>query len=96
MPPKAPTSDDTAPGTITFRDLALRVAPSVEWPAEAFEAFEDGKLISAVREILGDEQWAAVKALRPKPTLGEIGGLATSITSAVGLGAPGESPASSG
>ena len=94
MPPR-PTTRDTTAGTVAFRDLSLHVTPSVDWPAEAFEAFEDSKLITAVREILGEEQWAAVKALRPKATLGEIGALASSITTAAGLGAPGESPASS-
>ena len=95
MPPKAPTSDDTAATPVTFRALRLSVPPSMEWPAEAFEAFEDGKLITAVREILGDDQWALVKAERPKATLAEVAALASSITTAVGLGTPGESPASS-
>lgn len=49
------------------------VAPAAEWDVEALEAFEDQKIITCVRMILGDDQW---KRFKSKPrNMGDLNGL---------------------
>ena len=49
--------------TVEFRGDTYTLPKDVEdWSLEAYEAFEDGKPVAALRGVLGPEQWAKVKA----------------------------------
>ncbi len=62
-----------APITFEFDGESYTVAPAAEWDVEALEAFEDQKIITCVRMILGDEQW---KRFKSKPrNMGDLNGL---------------------
>lgn len=47
--------------TVTFEDVDYTIAPAEDWSLDAIEAYEDGKIATLVREILGAEQWARFK-----------------------------------
>lgn len=59
-------------------------ADTALWPLEVFEAFEDGRVLAALRALLGEEQWATYKAAAPR-TVGDLNILAEKISEAVGL-----------
>lgn len=84
------------PLTATWRDLTLHVPPTDQWPLDVFEAFEDGKVIGAVRALLGPDQWTQVKASTPTPTLADLNTLTAAISNAAGFTSAGESSASTG
>jgi hypothetical protein len=85
--------DETAPVTATWRDLTFTVPPPADWPVEVYEALEDDKVITATRQLLGPEQWAAFKASTPTPTLADF----QTVSELLAGGGPtvGESDASS-
>lgn len=64
----ATASDAEVPATvdIDYKGLAFTIPVSAQWPYETLEAFEDGKLASFIRALLGPEQHAAFKATKPK------------------------------
>lgn len=77
----------------TFKGEKFEFPPEIkQLPVEAVEAYEDGKVVGFVREIMGD-QWASFKA--HKPTLGDLENLADSLGQAYGFKSAGESSASS-
>lgn len=53
--------------TVKFEhnSVTYEIPPAEDWTVDALEAFEDGKLATLLREILGDS-WAAFKATKPK------------------------------
>lgn len=53
------------PISFDHNDVTYTIPPAEDWTVDALEAFEDGKLATLLREILG-EQWAAFKATKPK------------------------------
>lgn len=85
---------DTA--TVTWRDLHFTVPKFSRWPIDAMEALEDNKLYTALRAVLGDEQWAAFKASTPTPVQGDVEELSNLLGQAAAqVASLGESPASS-
>lgn len=93
--PKKPTVQDKVKA-ISFRGERLRL-PELESGSldiDVIEAFEDGKVVTAVRSLLGVEQWAKVKAMTPKPTMGDLEDIADKIAKVYGMGSTGESDAS--
>lgn len=58
------------------------VAPATDWSLDALEAFEDGKMITFLRELLGPEQWATFKA-KPRKSA-DVEGLANALMGASG------------
>lgn len=80
----AVAGDDTA--TLTWRGLTLTVPKYSRWSFDALEALDDIRLFAFLREILGPEQWEAVKATTPRPVQADaielsdlIGAAATSV-----------------
>lgn len=53
----------------TFAGVDYLVAPTSEWPFEALEAFEDGKVATFIRAVLGEEQTATFRATKPTVTV---------------------------
>jgi hypothetical protein len=52
----------------TFGGVDYTVTPTAEWTFEALEAFEDGKVATFIRVILGEEQTATFRATKPTVT----------------------------
>jgi hypothetical protein len=67
----------------SFGGVDYLIATTAEWPFEALEAFEEGKIATFLRLILGDEQLAAFKSTRP--TVATTGELSQAIQKAVGV-----------
>ncbi len=61
--------------------------PALDWDVEVFEAGEDGKIVTAVRTLLGDKQWATYKS--KKRTLGDTSELWSAALASLGA-TPGE------
>ncbi|MBB6173725.1 hypothetical protein HNR23_003785 [Nocardiopsis mwathae] len=61
---------------------------SEDWSLETMEAFEEGKVVSAVRSLLGAEQWQRLKATGA--TLSDLNKLAEQIATAYGFDNAGE------
>ncbi len=75
--------------TIEWRGLSLTFTDDAQdWSLEALEAFEEGKSVVALRELLGTKQWAEVKAKRPKGR--DLGELMDTVAEAAGFTDSGE------
>lgn len=66
----------------------LLPATSDQWPLAALEGFEEGKIVAAVRSLLGAEQWQRLKDTGA--TLGDLNALAEQIAAVYGFRSPGE------
>jgi hypothetical protein len=51
--------------TFTHNDVTYTVLESGQWPVEAIERFEDGAVTTAVRLILGPDEWSKFRATDP-------------------------------
>ncbi|RKS07577.1 hypothetical protein DFP74_3255 [Nocardiopsis sp. Huas11] len=81
--------DRTEPKALTLAGVEYRVpASSEEWPLAALEGFEEGKVVAALRALLGPDQWAGLK--ESGATLGDLNALAEQIASVYGFQSPGE------
>lgn len=63
--------------------VTYSVEPTSEWPLEALEALEEGRIVAFLKYVLGDEGYAALKATKPK--IGELNDLTVAIQKAVGV-----------
>ena len=79
-------SGETFKDSVTFEygGASYAVGSADGWDVEVLEAFEDGKIVTAVRALLGVEQWARFKAT--KPTVGELNEFFEVAAEALGLG----------
>jgi hypothetical protein len=56
-------AEGAAPPTITFAGVDLIFPAAVDdWDVDALEAFENGRVVSAMRALFGDATWDRVKA----------------------------------
>jgi hypothetical protein len=79
--------------TIEHDGIAYTVPSEVkQLPVEAIEAWEDDKVISFVRSLVGSETWAKFKATNP--TLEDFENLAVKIGGVYGFETAGESSGS--
>lgn len=71
---EAQKAEEDRYSVVEFRGLELKIDKDPnEWDLEVMEAYEDGKLIPAIRGLLGDVQWAKIKRLKLKmKDLGEL------------------------
>lgn len=90
MPPTPASHEVTGePIQLRWRTFDLTLPASLDdCDVAVLEAFEDGKAIRAARAILGDEQWATIKAGSLK--VRDFGELADAIGDAMGMGRAGE------
>ena len=90
-------SQSDAPATVSVEwgEQTFTVPAQSAWPVDVWEALEDGRMVSALRGMLGPAQWKAFKATRPAPVLADMSVLADRIAKACGWESAGESPASS-
>ena len=59
-----PTASAADPvfATFTFEGAKYTIPEADEWSLDALEAYEDGKVATLIREILGAAQWATFKS----------------------------------
>lgn len=69
---------------VTFRTLKLTVASPDDWDAAAQYDLEQGRIMSALRAILGADGFEQFLALEPAPKLREAGQLLEQIASSAG------------
>lgn len=67
----------------TFDGVDYEIDPSSEWPYDALESFEEGRVVAFLKIILGPEQHAAFKATKPK--VSDVSRFAEVIQSTVGI-----------
>ncbi|CCQ44665.1 hypothetical protein ARTSIC4J27_592 [Pseudarthrobacter siccitolerans] len=80
-PTAAEALGDKVPFTHNGVDYLLD--PASEWDVEALEVFESGKVMTFLRLILGEEQYAKYKATKPKA--GAVNGFLEGIQKALGI-----------
>jgi hypothetical protein len=68
---------------VEFRGATYTVDAAGDWDLEVLEALEDGKMTTAVRALLGPDQFAAFKATRPK--VNDLNDLFEAIQTALGI-----------
>ncbi|WP_229398173.1 hypothetical protein [Micromonospora okii] len=69
--------------TFDFDGESYSVAPSNQWDLDALDAFESGRILTAVRLILGADQLAR---FRSKPrTIGDLDALFDAAQKAAGI-----------
>lgn len=68
MPTTNPAKAEALNDRVQFewRGETFTVLTTEDWPFEAMEAFEDGKLTHFLREILGTKEYQHFKSLNPK------------------------------
>lgn len=74
--------------TFEYDGVTYTAPPAIEWDVEVFEAAEDGKIVSAVRALIGPDQWAKFK--EKKRTIVNVSELFDAAKAALGV-TPGES-----
>jgi hypothetical protein len=70
--------------TLTHEGKTYTISPAESWSLDTLEAFEDGKVITAARSILGERQWATYKGQKPRDGK-QFGELLEAISRAVGI-----------
>lgn len=85
MPTKNPTAAEALGDKIpfTFDGVDYLIDPTSEWPFDALESFEDGKIAAFLRAVLGTEQYAKFKAT--KPTVGRTNEFVEAFQAALGV-----------
>lgn len=58
------------------------VPPFKKWDLDAMEAYEDGKILSCIRAVLGPDQWKVFKA--GKPNMGDFDDFCGALFEATG------------
>lgn len=79
---KAEASDGSV--SFPFGGTVYTVGSADEWSVVVLEAFEDGKIVTAVRALIGPEQWATFKL--SNPTVTELNAFFDAAAEALGLG----------
>jgi hypothetical protein len=93
--PQQLEGSDVETFTIDYNGLTLTFPVDLdEVDGDVMDAVDDGKMSHALRGLLGDSQWAAFKATKPK--VKDYNALFDLFAQAAGLGSAGESVASSG
>lgn len=82
---KSPTAAEALGEKIhfIFGGIEYLVAPTSEWSYDALEAFEDGKVTTFLREVLGADEHAKYKATKPR--VSDVGDFVTALQKALGI-----------
>lgn len=83
--PKNPTAAEALGEMIpfTFDGKDYLVAPSSEWSFDALEAYEEGRVLAFLREILDEEGFKTLRAAKPKASV--LGEFVVTLQKAVGI-----------
>lgn len=74
----------SAPIEFEFEGENYSIPPASEWDLDALEAWEEGKVATLVRALLGPEQYATFRSV-PR-TVGDLSRFAETLQDAVGAG----------
>ncbi|WP_436776048.1 hypothetical protein [Yinghuangia sp. YIM S09857] len=90
--PKRPTNPVEAEAAdegieFGFRGVQFRTLPALDMSVDILDAADSGNGLTAVRLMLGDEEWNRFRELRP--TLRDLAEFAEALASASGLGSQG-------
>ena len=86
-------TDQDKPKTVRFKNKNYKLpADPRDWDLEAMEAFEDGRIATAIRGVLGKTAWNEIKASGAK--VRDLESLAEKIAKVYDFEAVGESSAS--
>lgn len=68
MTSKNPTAAEALAERVPFvwRDTDFAVLSTAEWSYEALEQYEDGRITHFLKEVLGADEHARFKAMKPK------------------------------
>jgi hypothetical protein len=80
-PTAAEALDERVP--FSFGGVDYLVPTSADWPFEALEAYEDEKIATFLRHVLGDEQMTAFRAT--KPTVADFQELVVALQKGLGI-----------
>lgn len=80
-PTAAEALDNKIP--FTYNGVDYLLAPSADWDYEALEAYEQGKIATFLRMILGEAQHDAFKATKPK--VSDVNAFSLAIQKALGI-----------
>lgn len=84
------TADGPTMTSVDWRGRTFTFPADVEdWPADAVEAFENGRAMTAVHGVLGEAQWAAVKKVS-RGTVRDVSELFELLAKAAGFDEAGE------
>ncbi|QNJ56515.1 tail assembly chaperone [Arthrobacter phage Niobe] len=67
----------------TFEGKDFVVLPSSEWSFDAIEAYEEGRVLAFLREILDADSFEALRAMKPKAAV--LGEFVVSLQKAAGI-----------
>ena len=91
--------DFATPTKVTWRGATFEVPGFLDWPVDVMEAAEKGHRVTALRNLLGESQWATFhRVTGGRPTARDFADLDSAIGGAAAAGAEsvGESSASDG
>jgi hypothetical protein len=85
MPTSNPTAAEALGDKVPFshNGVDYLLDPASEWDADALEQYENGKIMTFLRMILGEEQYARFKATKPK--VGAVNEFMLGIQKALGI-----------
>jgi hypothetical protein len=66
-----------------FQGKDFIVAPSSEWSFEAIEAYEEGRILAFLREILDADSFKELRAMKPKASV--LGEFVVALQKAAGI-----------
>jgi hypothetical protein len=67
----------------TFQGESFSVQPSSEWGFDALEDYENGRILRFLSQILDEDAWAKLRALKPKASV--VGEFVLAVQKAVGI-----------
>ncbi|UIW13267.1 tail assembly chaperone [Arthrobacter phage Crewmate] len=67
----------------TFNDEDFVALPSSEWSFDSLEAYEEGRVLAFLREILDADSYKALRAMKPKAAV--LGEFVQTLQKAVGI-----------
>ncbi|AYN59101.1 tail assembly chaperone [Arthrobacter phage Yang] len=83
--PKTPAAAEALGESIpfTFDGQDFTVLPSSEWSFDALEAYETGRVLAFLQEILDGDSYATLRAMKPKASV--LGDFVIALQRAAGI-----------
>ncbi|GAB1641770.1 hypothetical protein [Krasilnikovia sp. MM14-A1259] len=72
-----------APIKFAYDGELYEIPPSKDWDLDVLEAIDEGRITTAVRLIVGDEQWSVFRSTRR--TVGDLNDFFTEAQKAAGI-----------
>lgn len=72
------------PFTFTHQQHTFTIPDQAQWPLTVLDLMSDGKIVAALKELLGPDQWTVMQTLPPL-TLDDVKTLFDAVASAMGV-----------